>query len=342
MANPFASTYSQRFRDVGGAEMCMSAVLHGALLFMFATAMASLDASERDTIARDDVAAMRGYLRASAERGEAANGALADAPGEALSDGRPGLGDPSPARAQASARRDDRAMRDGEARDSARESALREAATWGAIGLLSAGSTPGVDWDRPTEGGRLGSLWGGAIDGSDRFFGLGSGEGGGGRGEGISVGGIGTIGRCRGGCGGTGSGYGVVGGHGIVHGEHHVRSISVRCGEPVGGPPHVSGCATQVNGRLPPEVIQRIVRQNHGRFRLCYEAGLKDRPELEGRVATKFVIGRDGAVAMASEDASDLPASVSACVVRAFSALSFPQPEGGIVTVVYPLVFSHD
>jgi hypothetical protein len=33
------------------------------------------------------------------------------------------------------------------------------------------------------------------------------------------------------------------------------------------------------------------------------------------------------------------PATV-ACVVRSFGALSFPAPEGGTVTVVYPLALS--
>jgi len=43
-----------------------------------------------------------------------------------------------------------------------------------------------------------------------------------------------------------------------------------------------------VNGRLPPEVIQRIVRQNFGRFRNCYESSLRTNPSLTGRVAVKF------------------------------------------------------
>ena len=30
--------------------------------------------------------------------------------------------------------------------------------------------------------------------------------------------------------------------------------------------------------------------------------------------------------------------SVISCVVRGFGNLSFPQPEGGIVTVVYPIM----
>lgn len=98
---------------------------------------------------------------------------------------------------------------------------------------------------------------------------------------------------------------------------------------------------TTVSGRLPPQVIQRIVRQNFGRFRLCYEKGLIANPNLEGRVSVRFVIGRDGAVASASNGGSSLPdASVVSCVVSAYYGLSFPKPEGGIVTVSYPLTFN--
>jgi hypothetical protein len=98
--------------------------------------------------------------------------------------------------------------------------------------------------------------------------------------------------------------------------------------------------ATKVSGRLPPEVIQRIVRQNFGRFRKCYEAGLARDPSLRGKVAVRFVIGRDGAVTTVGDGGSDLPdAATTKCVQAAFSALSFPKPEGGIVMVTYPLDF---
>jgi len=98
---------------------------------------------------------------------------------------------------------------------------------------------------------------------------------------------------------------------------------------------------TQVTGRLPPEVVQRIVRQNFGRFRMCYEQGLTQNPGLEGSVSVRFVIGRDGSVSNVSEGGSTLAAmSVRSCVQQAFYGLAFPQPEGGIVTVVYPIQFS--
>ena len=101
-----------------------------------------------------------------------------------------------------------------------------------------------------------------------------------------------------------------------------------------------AGAAT-VSGRLPPEVIQRIVRQNMARFRLCYETGLLNNPALAGRVNVRFVIGRDGTVSNVGQTGSDLPdPGVVSCVTRGFHRLSFPQPEGGIVTVTYPIVFS--
>jgi hypothetical protein len=99
--------------------------------------------------------------------------------------------------------------------------------------------------------------------------------------------------------------------------------------------------AVSISGRLPPEVIQRIVRQNFGRFRLCYENGLRNNPNLQGRVGVRFVIGRDGATSNVSNGGSDMPDSgVVSCIVRTFSGLTFPQPEGGIVTVVFPIMFS--
>src|SRR5262249_58774195 len=92
---------------------------------------------------------------------------------------------------------------------------------------------------------------------------------------------------------GTGQGFGA--GHGGLGGSHKTRAPKVRMG------------ATSVSGRLPPEVIQRIVRQNYGRFRMCYEQGLTRNPNLEGRVSVRFVIGRDGGVSNVSNGGAALP-----------------------------------
>ncbi len=220
----------------------------------------------------------------------------------------------------------------------ARQAALREATEFGLIGLLNTGAAgdpnaPTAEWGRDTSLGNaevsaMGNMWGDEIGDAYGAGGLGLsgiGEGGGGRGEGIGLGSIGTIGHGA----GTGSGQGFGSGHGRLGGSHTTRAPKVRMG------------ATQVSGRLPPEVIQRIVRQNYGRFRMCYENGLRSNPNLQGGVTVRFVIGRDGAVSNVSNGGSDLPDSgVVNCVVRAYYGLSFPQPEGGIVTVVYPIQFS--
>jgi hypothetical protein len=143
-----------------------------------------------------------------------------------------------------------------------------------------------------------------------------------------------------GGLGLSGSGVGVEGGSSQTIGLGSIGSGGTLGGGSRSAPTLRMG-ALQVNGRLPPEVISRIVRQNFGRFRLCYENGLRGNPRLQGRVTTRFVIDKTGAVASTSDGGSDLPsASTVSCVVRAFGNLSFPQPEGGIVTVLFPIVFS--
>lgn len=100
--------------------------------------------------------------------------------------------------------------------------------------------------------------------------------------------------------------------------------------------------ATAVSGRLPPEVIQKTVRDNYALVRQCYSAGLGRTPNLTGRIVVRFVIARDGSVAeVVASDGTSLPdAQVVDCVLAAFRQLKFPQPEGGIVSVVYPLQLS--
>jgi hypothetical protein len=87
-------------------------------------------------------------------------------------------------------------------------------------------------------------------------------------------------------------------------------------------------------------VIIRVVRQQFGSFRRCYEHGLQTNPALAGRVAVKFIIGANGDVTFAADGGSDLASSnVRDCVIARVRSLIFPKPEHGIVTVVYPVIF---
>ena len=222
---------------------------------------------------------------------------------------------------------------------------IAAAQDFGIISILGSSDnikSPTAVWGRDTRLGEsdrdaMGVMFGADVGDSAGFGGLGLsgiGEGGGDRGEGIGLAGIGTMfggaGTCDGSvahCAGMGNGWGT--GHGRLGGTHKTRSPKVGIG------------TTQVSGRLPREVIRRIVRQNYGRMRFCYQQGLASNPNLAGRVSVRFVIGRNGAVSNAASSGSDLAdSSVVSCVVRSFYGLSFPEPKDGIVRVVYPMSFN--
>jgi hypothetical protein len=93
-------------------------------------------------------------------------------------------------------------------------------------------------------------------------------------------------------------------------------------------------------GRLAPEIIQRVVRSNFPKIRACYEHGLTRQANLHGKVKVRFVISESGRVASAEDDASTLPsADVIGCILAVYRTLSFPEPDGGKVTVIYPINF---
>ena len=179
-----------------------------------------------------------------------------------------------------------------------------------------------------------GNLWGmdiGEAAGQNGLYLSGTGFGGfDGPGTGVGIEGIsstiGTLGQCT-----PGSGKVCTFGNSVGRpgGTHQGKAPTIRTAAP------------SVSGRIPPEVIQRTVRQNFGRFRFCYEQGLAQNPSLEGRVGVRFVIDRSGGVSTASPEPGGMPDStVARCVAQAFYGLSFPPPEGGIVTVTYPIMFT--
>jgi hypothetical protein len=214
-----------------------------------------------------------------------------------------------------------------------RMEALTQAQNFGMIGVLNSMASgplsPTAPWGADVASGNdaksaIGNMWGAEIGEAGGAGGLGLtgiGEGGGGIGEGVGLGRIGTIGHDLSGNSGHSTG--------ILRGTHTGHVPIVRVG------------AVDAHGRIPGEVIQRVVRMNYGKFRGCYEMGLRGNPSLQGRVAVRFIIGNDGAVTSAANGGSDLPdAGVVSCVTRAFYGLSFPHPDSGIVTVTYPIVFS--
>jgi hypothetical protein len=118
---------------------------------------------------------------------------------------------------------------------------------------------------------------------------------------------------------------------------------SAKMGPAPAAGPSIRQAPIKVSKGLPPEVVQRIMRQNFGRFRLCYEQGLRKNPNLAGRVGIDFQINAAGAVASAAKTTgSDLPdPAVLTCVASTIPKLSFPAPEAAsIVDVSTAIVFA--
>jgi hypothetical protein len=82
------------------------------------------------------------------------------------------------------------------------------------------------------------------------------------------------------------------------------------------------------------------MRLNSGRLRACYQSVLLSNPDMEGRVTTRFRIGRDGHTRRISASATGELGAAVPCIVKALNQIQFSKPAGGVVDVVYPLALS--
>jgi len=327
------------------AAFGLSFTVAAALIGSFAFWMPALGLTDDEALDNERMVLMKQYLNASAVRELEQKEANAEAGGE----------DSAPAKPAEAAAGREGAMGKLNAPVTNHRAAVRgdnpevqlshaqmvaAAKTFGMIellGSLSSSSDGGSPFIRDpalghdgfdAEGGMFGDPGESGGFGGLRLSGLDN--GGGGHGVGVGIGGIGDgiglpgSGTCKGEhCAGFGHGGGRLGG------VHPTKA------------PILRSPTSTVSGHLPPEVVQRIVRQNYGRFRQCYENGLRTNPNLTGRVTARFVISRAGSVTNVQNGGSDLPdGGVVSCVVAAFYGLSFPTPEAGIVTVSYPIMFS--
>ncbi|MDX2055731.1 MAG: AgmX/PglI C-terminal domain-containing protein [Polyangiaceae bacterium] len=327
-------------RDVAG-YFAASAGLAAGFLGLAAFFMPPLGLTDGEGTEQEQVMLMQQYLQSQAERErlqEPNAGSSSGAASEAASEAAPGeAGKAGTLSAHSPVTRLTR-KRDDSAQPSpamSRAEAIEEARTFGTISILtgSAFSHVSPEFARNSALGeadadKLGSMFGATL-GEQAGSGMGTsgiGESGG-WGRGVDMGDIRIGDGVPRGARDPGRFIGIGDG---PSGGHKVRVPRMR---PEG--------STIVTGRLPPEVIQRTVRQNFGRLRMCYERGLTRNPNLAGRVAVRFAIDAQGSVIHASAGESSLPDSeVASCVVSAFYGLSFPAREQGIVKVVYPIAFS--
>jgi hypothetical protein len=328
-------TILERMRESATHEVAGAALFH-AVLFGAVASYAPLlfgdDASSMDR--GEQISLMRQYLNATAEREREP-----EAPGPGAGDNSPG-GGARAAGVEGKMGKPDALTTRGHAAKQGMGDPLPVGRAGRSgfefIGIVenSAGdpNAPSAPWARLDAGADresfMGDMWSptiGEMRGTGGLALSGDGEGGGGNQPWVGLD-PDRVGKFGNGSGPPGFGIGT-GCPGCRGPGHAPRPPSLR-----------AAGVTELTGHMPAEVIQRVVRDNFGRFRACYESGLRENPALEGRVVTRFAIDRQGLVTMAQDGGSSLPnPGVVSCVIRSFYSLSFPEHEGGIVTVVYPL-----
>lgn len=347
-------TFMDRLREASFGGVGLSFLVHASVVASLAFFMPSLAADDSESIDRDRAYAMKAMLDAAAQReleretgaeespaneGEASGGGRAQGAEGAMGKTDPTVKSQGHYAAKGDAKPNEVTLQKRELVEMAKNFGMN--ALVGSLATEMATNAPTVPWDSIQNGmdsvNHNGNLWSQELgDAFGTGLGLsGADLGGGGNNIGIGINDVGGLGRSLdtrlgGGkcltppCDGMGHNVGLTRGH------HDPKGPTLRAAK------------TEVEGgHLPAEVIQRIVRLSHGRFRNCYEAGLRTNPSLGGRVAVRFVIDRNGGVTLASDGGSDLPdEGVRKCVVQTFYSLSFPQPENGTVRVTYPLVFA--
>jgi beta-lactamase regulating signal transducer with metallopeptidase domain len=91
-----------------------------------------------------------------------------------------------------------------------------------------------------------------------------------------------------------------------------------------------------VSGRLAPDVIRAVMRDEFGRFRECYGTLPQPRPVVLSTL--NFTIGAAGNVTAGHVDSEASPV-LGQCLERVMLAIRFPAPQAGDVTVGYPMQF---
>lgn len=170
----------------------------------------------------------------------------------------------------------------------------------------------------------VGNLFGATAGDAKGIGGLGlrgTGSGGGGIGDTIGIGAIGTKGR-GGGTGTYGAGAGVLGGK-------KSTDVSIKADD-IG-----------IVGSLDKELIRQVIHRNRGQIRYCFDQQLSRFPNLNGKVAVKFIITPEGTVSSSTVSQSTLGNSeMEKCVADRILGWAFPKPKGaGVVIVTYPFIF---
>ncbi len=98
-----------------------------------------------------------------------------------------------------------------------------------------------------------------------------------------------------------------------------------------------------VTGKLPREIVRRVLRQKFAAFRACYEPLLKKDVDTKGAYEVELLIDENGKTIAVKDVGSTLTdKGALACLAKVARAVSFPKPEWGEVKARYRIEFAND
>jgi hypothetical protein len=143
-----------------------------------------------------------------------------------------------------------------------------------------------------------------------------------------------------GGSGGTvrpgamGGGLASIGASGKTGGSGSGTAVAVKG-------PHGSanmGDASVAGGQV--SDASRVVAQMRAGFRACYNRGLSENPDIEGKISLSIKVGPTGQVlSVAATKTGSIPDSVVECVKSRANSAMFAPPQGGAAVVQVPVSF---
>jgi outer membrane biosynthesis protein TonB len=98
------------------------------------------------------------------------------------------------------------------------------------------------------------------------------------------------------------------------------------------------GDATVAGGTV--SDASRVVAQMRAGFRACYNRGLADNPDIEGKIALTIKVGPTGQVAsVVASKTGNIPPDVLECVKARATSATFTPPQGGAAVIQVPVSF---
>ena len=114
-----------------------------------------------------------------------------------------------------------------------------------------------------------------------------------------------------------------------------------RSGKVRGRVRRVSARRLKAKGTISREAIARVINKNLGEVQYCYERALLKKPGLKGKLVLEWRISTSGRVSRVRQKLSTIQsAEVATCIIKKLGKWRFPKPQGGIVVVSYPFIFS--